>query len=238
MIPTRTVSVRHAAVTAAAFVVYVITSTPWFSARAVELSTWIELGRIVGQTALLWWAVRYLQRHDKEGSPVFGLQPPSVRRALTFFVACAVATGGALALGYEGSSSVGAEAATVESARETYQRLVTLQARYGALWWLGVLAYGVVNPLAEELLFRVLMVNTWRESVGTTAAAVLSAVVFALTHIFIYGYPAPAFLFFVLVGLVLAAVYLRTGSVWLTLSLHVGGNFGNFVASAWITNAS
>lgn len=79
-----------------------------------------------------------------------------------------------------------------------------------------VLAVVIIAPIAEELLFRGLLLPGLARAYDERAALVLSALFFGLMH----GRPAAALVGF-LAGLVLGAIRLRTRSVLPGIALHV-----------------
>lgn len=83
--------------------------------------------------------------------------------------------------------------------------------------WLSVIAafIGVVLvPFAEEVLFRGVLFAALRRTCGVTSAVVLSSMIFGLMHM--PGWQMP----FVL-GLLLAWLYHRTGSLWAPVIAHM-----------------
>ena len=220
--------------TALAFVLYAITSTPEFARACLDASKWGELGRVCAQALLLAGIVAYYARQRTAERIDFGLAPPSLVRATKFFVVCGLVAAAAVLGGYFAAQVTATPSGHLESSRAIVQQLPSLQATYGPLWWFGVLVYGVVNPLTEELLFRALMVTGWRTVMGRVPACILSAAVSALVHVEIYDRGWATFGFQATLQGFFAAAYLRTGSLWLTLALHVGANVGIFGANSYI----
>ncbi|MFQ6017693.1 MAG: lysostaphin resistance A-like protein [Kiloniellaceae bacterium] len=89
----------------------------------------------------------------------------------------------------------------------------------GGFSWSGLVTMtvmaGVIAPFAEELAFRGLLYPWLRQRIGIVAAALVSAVCFAVLH----GVPIliPAL---VVVGVILAAVYQLSGSLWPAMVTH------------------
>jgi membrane protease YdiL (CAAX protease family) len=79
---------------------------------------------------------------------------------------------------------------------------------------LDVITGGVIAPLAEEPLFRGLVLGGLAQRVPFAAAAVVSSLLFALTHG--VGVLAPIFA----LGLGLAYLYRRTGTLWAPIVAH------------------
>ena len=74
-------------------------------------------------------------------------------------------------------------------------------------------------PLAEELLYRGVVYRRMRAVFGVRAAIVLSAVLFGLMHANLVQ-----FLYAGLLGLLLAYLTERTGSLWAAVAAHIGAN--------------
>ena len=82
----------------------------------------------------------------------------------------------------------------------------------------AVLAVGVA-PLAEETFFRGFVFGGLRGRLGLRGAAPLSAGLFALAHLDPITY-IPIFL----TGLILVWAYIKTGSLWTSIQLHMAYN--------------
>jgi len=84
---------------------------------------------------------------------------------------------------------------------------------------LAAAAVVVAAPLAEEMVFRGLIYRLGRRAWGPWPAAVVSSLVFGLVH------GEPWYLFGLLaLGLLLAAVYELTGSLWSAVVVHAVHN--------------
>ena len=92
------------------------------------------------------------------------------------------------------------------------------------LLWLAI-PLVVLAPIVEELLFRGLLYRYLRGRVGVVAAVVISALVFAVLHVVI----PPLFV----MGIVLAVLAERTGSLWPGIVLHATNN-GLVVLALWL----
>jgi len=80
--------------------------------------------------------------------------------------------------------------------------------------WMLVAAWiGIATPILEELFFRGMLLNAWMARRAVVAAVLLSSLVFGLTHgqmtLMAWG-----------LGIVLALVYLRHGSLWPAIAVH------------------
>lgn len=92
--------------------------------------------------------------------------------------------------------------------------------------WLVVVAIVVFAPIAEELFFRGIVFNAWLRESGRVPAYVGSAALFALIHLSLASL-LPIFL----LGLALAWVYERTGTLLAPIVMHATVN-GISVAAA------
>ncbi len=103
-------------------------------------------------------------------------------------------------------------------------RVELLTGGLGALFALAVAA-----PLSEELLFRGLILDGLRRRYPAGKAIVLSAVLFALAHLNPYQLAIAFGL-----GLFLAWLVLRTGSLWPAIWAHAGANGFGWVTGNWL----
>jgi membrane protease YdiL (CAAX protease family) len=77
----------------------------------------------------------------------------------------------------------------------------------------------VVAPVSEELLFRGVLFGALRERYGFWSSALTSGILFGLIHMsLVYVLPLS------LLGVILAWLYERTGSLWPPIVLHVTQN--------------
>jgi uncharacterized protein len=85
--------------------------------------------------------------------------------------------------------------------------------------WLVVIAIVIFAPIAEELFFRGIVFNAWLREAGLVWAYVGSATLFAAIHLSLASL-LPIFL----LGLALAWVYRRTGSLLAPIVMHATVN--------------
>lgn len=83
----------------------------------------------------------------------------------------------------------------------------------------------VVAPLGEEAFFRGYVYTALRERKGVAVATGGSALIFALLHLA----PATAACVIFLMGIALASVYQRTGSLWVSILMHSVNNLLTFI---------
>ena len=112
---------------------------------------------------------------------------------------------------------------------------------YAALWSLGIatfLGWGTTDGLlatfagamgaafGEEIVFRGSLYRLLEEGFGTTAAVLVSGALFGLLHAGNPGATAASSAAIALeAGILLAAAYAATRSLWLPIGLHFGWNF-------------
>ncbi|MCH5255412.1 MAG: CPBP family intramembrane metalloprotease [Lachnospiraceae bacterium] len=100
---------------------------------------------------------------------------------------------------------------------ETYSKVA--QKQYGVPFLLGIILYGLISPIAEEILFRGLVYNRLKKYCAVPAAILLSAVLFGLFHgnlvQGVYGF---------LMGCLMAIVYERFGSFLHAVLFHAVAN--------------
>ncbi len=82
-----------------------------------------------------------------------------------------------------------------------------------------VLMIGMIGPIAEEVLFRGLLMGVLAKRVGIAAAVFLSSVVFALSHVDV-AFLAPLFV----MGLILGVLYAFFRNLWVPILFHMVNN--------------
>lgn len=85
--------------------------------------------------------------------------------------------------------------------------------------WLGIACIAVVGPVVEEMLFRGAVTKELLRKFGPRTAIVISGLLFGLIHINPVQVVGAA-----LIGMLLAWLYWRTGSLWPGILLHVVNN--------------
>ena len=92
--------------------------------------------------------------------------------------------------------------------------------------WAGILLYGIVSPVAEEMVFRGIVFNRLKRFFGKVTAIIGSALIFGLYH----GNMVQALYGFIL-GLLMAFFYERYGSFIVPVLLHSAANVCVYVVS-------
>lgn len=98
----------------------------------------------------------------------------------------------------------------------------------GQPMWLLLLTVGILAPITEELVFRGLVFRRMKDWMKPTMAIVLSAVFFGLYHgNFVQ------FLYAALLGMLLALMYHRTGTLWTAIVAHMAANLWSLFGYEW-----
>ena len=94
--------------------------------------------------------------------------------------------------------------------------------------WTNLLFVGILAPILEEIFFRKLVIDRWRQF-GELPAILLSGLLFGLIH----GNVSQVF-YAALIGMVFGYIYLRTGRIRYTIALHMIVNLVGGVYSSEI----
>ncbi|MEX0807513.1 MAG: type II CAAX endopeptidase family protein [Dongiaceae bacterium] len=105
---------------------------------------------------------------------------------------------------------------------------------------LAMLSLGIMVPIAEELLFRGMVLRWLQERTGAGAAIAISSLLFATVHFYFLVLDPGIGLFvtgqiFVL-GLLLGWLYVWSRSIWPPIVLHVVNNLATVAIAVWGTN--
>ncbi len=162
--------------------------------------------------SMTWCGIFIFLRYRKEN--IFPARLPLLgKRGILTFLAIFVAAGG-LAVGL--NRLIFAVVRTTGVGLE-YLKSASFQGDIHPL--IAVLAYVIVAPLMEEIVFRGIVCARIETVWGKTAAVILSSVVFALYHI-----NPVQMVYALLMGLIMG--YLRVGrsTWWMALAFHMGAN--------------
>lgn len=97
----------------------------------------------------------------------------------------------------------------------------------------GMLALGgLAAPFAEELFFRGVLFRLLRRYWGVAAGTLMSSVLFGLSHVFVDVMPGT-----MLLGIVMALLYQRSGSLWVPITFHAAYNSASLVFFFWLLAA-
>ncbi|MBT3241386.1 MAG: CPBP family intramembrane metalloprotease [Chloroflexi bacterium] len=91
----------------------------------------------------------------------------------------------------------------------------------GGLTWGGFLVMfigvGILAPISEELYFRGLLHDWFRQRWGMWASIIASSVFFGLAHFDSIGVLVSSFI----MGIAMAYVYEKTKTLWITIAIHI-----------------
>lgn len=174
---------------------------------------------IEGVTALITIPVMlFLYCRDRNREKVYGVIPNKKAPAAKYIMVVIMA--GTLSLAMNNLIIIG----NLSSYSESYEQTAT--ALYSASMGMQILCLGILAPIAEELVFRGLMYRRMREDTGFVAAVIYSAAVFGLFHgnlvQMIYG---------TVMGLMLAYVCEKYGSVLAPIIAHITANLISILAT-------
>ena len=99
---------------------------------------------------------------------------------------------------------------------------------------LSMVSIGVVSGFMEELIFRAIVLRLLMRAFGAWWALALSAALFGALHLANpNATPTAAIAIAIEAGLMLAAFYMLTGRIWMSVGVHAAWNF----AQGWIWGA-
>lgn len=110
-----------------------------------------------------------------------------------------------------------------------YNRSYTFSGFLLSCWWV------LKSVLFEELLFRGALLYITIQKWGVKKACLFSAIAFGIYHWFSYGgfgNPGQMIIIFLMTGIfgyVLALAFAKTGSLYLSIGLHLGWNLANII---------
>lgn len=109
----------------------------------------------------------------------------------------------------------------------TYEQVAEKQ--FALPVWAGIILYGIVSPIAEEVVFRGIVYNRLHRQYSLRMAVLASSLIFGLYH----GNVVQALYGFVL-GMMIAVLYEKYGSFIVPVVLHSAANIFVYVASGLI----
>ncbi len=189
----------------------------------VQLSTRAAFVYSIVQIALFLPIFRYLKGRE----PAF--YPTERPRALQLLSAVAIAAGlsGLIGLMFQGAEALGNSVPYVKSVLSDYADLSRAFSGDGNLFWV-IASTCIAVPIAEELIFRGLIMNELRRVMPLWVAVVLQGLLFALFHM-----NTVQTLYVLIPGILLGAVYAWTRSIAVPMVMHVAFNLlGAAVPSA------
>jgi len=98
-----------------------------------------------------------------------------------------------------------------------------------ALLLLSSIIASIFGPLVEEIFFRGVMYNAIKRKIGVFWGIVITSVLFSFLHTHALEYFLVGFIPIVVLGVVLAYLYEKTGSLIPSFTLHVLNNLGSVI---------
>lgn len=129
-----------------------------------------------------------------------------------------LALGAALCIGLNALSIM----SNLALASDTYQTVSNTF--YSASFPVQVICLGILVPITEELMFRGVLFNRYRENGSFFRAAVCSSILFSLTH----GNMVQ-FLYAMILGMFFAYAYEKFGSIKAPMFLHIAANMTSLI---------
>ena len=129
-----------------------------------------------------------------------------------------------LVMGLVGSIAVTCLSAMAQVAFVSSEYQQTAESMYSATVLVELLVFGIISPLAEEMLFRGVMYRRYRETKSFYYGAVWSSLFFALLHT-----NTVQMIYTFLLGILLCYVYEKFGSIKASILLHMTLNIGSVV---------
>lgn len=106
-----------------------------------------------------------------------------------------------------------------------YEQVETIQ--YSVPLWLGLVLYGLVSPMAEEMVFRGVVYNRMKRFYDIPYCVILSAMLFGAFHANL-----PQFLYGTCMGILIALSYEKAQCFAAPVAFHMAANVAVFLCSA------
>ena len=105
---------------------------------------------------------------------------------------------------------------------------VSEQAFSGQPVGLMILVVGIIGPICEELMFRGIVFHRLKDWVKPQAAIVISALLFGIYHGNVVQ-----FFYATCMGVMLAVIYDKTGTLWISIVAHIAANLWSLFGSSF-----
>lgn len=102
--------------------------------------------------------------------------------------------------------------------------------------FLGWLLLFILQPFAEELLFRGFLMSILARYFNVWVSLIVSSLAFALVHATNDGFSMMGFITITIAGLLFGLLFLKSGQLWLPTGLHAAWNFMQGVAFGFPTS--
>lgn len=107
---------------------------------------------------------------------------------------------------------------------QTYQEVAARQ--YRVAFALGLVLYGIISPLAEEVVFRGVIYNRLRRLFNPTIGIIVSGILFGAFH----GNLVQA-VYGACLGMLMAYLYERSGNFWIPILFHAAANLAVYTTA-------
>ena len=101
------------------------------------------------------------------------------------------------------------------------------QIQYSVPLFMGIILYGFISPLVEEIVFRGILFNRIKRFYSVTKAVIFSALLFGAFHANL-----PQFIYGICMGIFLATCYEWTECFYAPLLFHAAANVAVFLAAS------
>lgn len=105
---------------------------------------------------------------------------------------------------------------------------VSEQAFSGQPVGLMILVVGIIGPICEELMFRGIVFHRLKDWLKPQAAIVISALLFGIYHGNVVQ-----FFYATCMGVMLAIIYDKTGTLWISIVAHIAANLWSLFGSSF-----
>lgn len=168
---------------------------------------------ILFQLGALLAIAHFTRRHKSSWSGAFGMTLPGLKQAVGQGIGCYIGIMPVIVV----TSILYQLFLYVAGYPVTMQDVVALFMEPHSAWSLLLLLLMavVLAPLAEEMLFRGILMPALMKKTGTGAAVAISSALFALSHMHLPSL-APIFV----LSLALSLLYIYSGSLWSAIMLH------------------
>lgn len=180
--------------------------------------TFTQIAGVIYSLLQIWIYAAYLFAWQKYESNVVLLKQPSPLVFLSI-VPLALGSLGFALLWFELLFRLADHIPFISQMLEDYEAMSQAFTHPDAVW-LSILAGSILIPLAEELLFRGIIFAELRRAFKPAVAILLNALIFAVFHM---NLPQAGYVF--VAGIVFAAAYYWSESLWLPIVLHMVYNF-------------
>lgn len=171
-------------------------------------------GYLVGGLVILRGAFACVRRSRRDMYLTHLTSEPGSAYGLAALATVGLSLGGAMLLGLTG----------ITSGSAAYQEVA--QTQTGAVFGIALVCYGLVSPVAEELLFRGIFYGYLRRFFDIKTAVVATAILFGVYH----GNMVQA-LYATAMGYLIAYAYEYLGNFGVPVLMHIGMNVLNLVVS-------